>query len=224
MTTRADRTRGMPRRSRAEPASRPARTPLLMGGAVVLLLAIAAVLAVSLTASPSTGLAEPAERPIAVSGTALPTLSDPASDAAIGLSLPDVEGTDLDGNPISVGPDDGPMAIVVLAHWCPHCQAEVPQLVDHLASTGMPDGVRLVGISTSIDAARPNYPPSSWLEREDWSVPTLVDDATSSALTALGMTSFPGFVFVDSDGTVTGRFTGEMPMAAFEEAVRSLAP
>jgi cytochrome c biogenesis protein CcmG, thiol:disulfide interchange protein DsbE len=224
MTTRADRTRGMPRRSRVEPASRPSRAPLLMGGAVVLLLAIAAVGAVGLSATPPTGLAEPADTPLSVSGTALPELSDPANDAAVGLPIPALVGTDVDGNPMTVGPDDGAMAIVVLAHWCSHCQAEVPLLADYLATTGMPDGVRLVGVSTAIDPARPNYPPSSWLEREGWTVPTLVDDAASGGLTALGVSSFPGFVFVDADGTVTGRFTGEMPMAAFDEAVRALAP
>jgi cytochrome c biogenesis protein CcmG, thiol:disulfide interchange protein DsbE len=214
----------MPRRSRVETASRPSRTPLLIGGAVALLLAMAAVLAVSLSAAPSTGLAEPADTATSVSGTALPTFSDPGNDAAVGLPLPAIEGTDLDGNPISIGPDEGPMAIVALAHWCAHCQAEVPVLADYLASTGVPDGVRIVGISTAIDAARPNYPPSSWLEREGWTVPTLVDDAASSGLTALGISSFPGFVFVDENGSVVQRYTGEMPIDAFDQVVRSLAP
>ena len=51
-----------------------------------------------------------------------------------------------------------------------------------------------------------------------------MDDASSSGLTTLGMNSFPGFVFVDANGRVVQRFTGEMPVEAFDQVVRSLAP
>jgi hypothetical protein len=88
----------------------------------------------------------------------------------------------------------------------------------------MPDGVQLVALSTSINRAQPNYPPSAWLEREGWTAPTLIDDANSSALKALGMSSFPGFVFVDGSGAVVSRTTGEIPMSSFDQAVNALAP
>lgn len=222
MTTRASRTRGMPRRS--APVAAPTRLPLVVAGGIVTLIVIAALVAVALSGTASTGLAEPARSQTGVTGTALPTFTDPASDPAVGQQIPTLTGTDLSGAAISIGPDDGPMAVVVLAHWCSHCRAEVPVLVDYLASTGMPDGIRLVALSTSIDAARPNYPPSAWLGREGWSAPTMIDDASSSGLTALGMASFPGFVFVDAGGTVVQRYTGEMPIEAFDQVVRSLAP
>jgi thioredoxin-related protein len=38
------------------------------------------------------------------------------------------------------------------------------------------------------------------------------------------MSSFPGFVFVDGDGRVVQRYTGEMPAEAFDQVVRALAP
>jgi len=88
----------------------------------------------------------------------------------------------------------------------------------------MPEGVELVAISTSINQAQPNYPPSAWLEREGWTVRTMVDDASSRALQSLGMSSFPGFVFVDADGRVVSRTTGEIPAAQFDQLVNSLAP
>jgi thiol-disulfide isomerase/thioredoxin len=224
MTTKAARSRGMPRRS--EPITSPrSRTPFLIGIGVVAFIAVAAVIAIALSgATGAGGISEPARAATAVNGEALPVLTDPGADAAIGQPIPTLSGVDLSGEPISVGPSDGPMAIVLLAHWCSHCQAEVPVLVDYLESTGMPDGVTLVALSTSIDAARPNYPPSTWLDREGWTVPTLVDDATSGGLRALGMSSFPGFVFVDADGRVVQRTTGELPAEAFDQAVRSLDP
>ena len=223
MTTRASKSRGMPHRSAAASPST-SRTPLLIGGGILLVLALAAIVAIALSGTSTGGLAEPARSSIGISGDPLPEFTDPAADAAVGQAVPTLTGTNLDGEPISIGPGDGPMAVVVLAHWCEHCQAEVPVLVDYLASTGMPEGVRLVGLSTSIDAARPNYPPSNWLENEGWTVPTMVDDGSSRALAGLGMTSFPGFIFVDSDGQVVQRHSGRLSADEFDQAVRSLAP
>lgn len=217
-----NRSRGMPRRS--EPvATTPNRTPLIIGAVVLAVIVVAAIVAVALTSTGSSGgLAEPARQPIAVSGDALPALSDPANDPAVGQPLPTLTGTNLEGEPMTIDGADGPMAIVVLAHWCPHCQAEVPVLVDYLERAGMPEGVQLVALSTSIDPARPNYPPSTWLDREGWTVPTMIDDSASRGLAALGLNSFPGFVFVDADGRVVQRFTGEMDASAFDSIVKSL--
>ncbi|HEX2843870.1 MAG TPA: hypothetical protein VHP64_01345, partial [Candidatus Limnocylindria bacterium] len=136
---------------RTAPVSSPAsRTPLLIGGGILLVVALAAIVAIALSGTSPGGLAEPARSTIGITGDPLPAFTDPAADPAVGQSLPTLTGTDLDGEPITIAPSDGPMAVVVLAHWCEHCQAEVPVLVDYLASTGMPDGVRLVGLSTSI--------------------------------------------------------------------------
>jgi hypothetical protein len=224
MSSQQARSKGMPKRS-AAPPPKPSRTPWIIGiAAVVIVVAAVVAILVGGGGSGGTGVAEPARSPVGVAGSALPALSNPASDAAVGQPIPTLTGTDITGAAISIGPEDGATAIVILAHWCPHCQAEVPLLVDYLNDTGMPDGVRLVAISTSITPTAANYPPSAWLEREGWTAPTLNDDANSTALHALGMSNFPGFVFVDADGRVAGRMTGEIPMDTFDELVNSLAP
>ena len=222
MTTKTDRSRGMPRRT-VPIETRSARTPLLIGAAVVGFVLLAGLIAVALSGSAGVGLSEPAGDAIGITGDPLPALGT-AGDAAVGQEIPTISGTDLSGDEITIAPGDGPMAIVLLAHWCHVCQAEVPVLVDYLDTTGMPDGVELVAISTSINEARSNYPPSAWLEREGWTAPTLVDDGTSRALQALGISAFPGFVFVDADGRVVTRTTGELPAATFDQIVNSLAP
>jgi hypothetical protein len=223
MTTKAQRSRGMPRRSADARASGrgSSRTPLLVFGGIVLIAAVAIVTALLLS-SPSAS--EPSPEPVQVTGAALPELVAGADDPAIGLELPTLTGVGLDGEPLTIGPGDGAVAIVILAHWCPHCQAEVPRLVDWLEANEVPDGVRVVALSTAIDAARPNYPPSAWLEREGWAQPTLVDDGTSTAYQALGVPNFPGFVAVAADGTVQQRLTGELSGDQFGALLESIAP
>ena len=189
----------------------------------MLVVIVAAVVAIVLGAGGG-GTSEPAPDPIGISGEALAAYPASGTDPAIGQAIPTLSGTSIDGEPMTIGPGDGPMAIVILAHWCPHCQAEVPVIVDFLTANGLPDGVRLVGLSTSINRAQPNYPPSAWLTREGWTVPTMTDDAGSSALAALGLGNFPAFVFVDGDGRVVQRATGEIGADAFDQAIRALAP
>jgi hypothetical protein len=223
VTSKAQRSRGMPRRT-AQPQAGPSRMPMVMIGAVIGVVAIAAIVAIMLSSTPSTGLSEPARQPVGITGSALPAFADPASDPAVGQPIPQISGTGLDGQPMTIGPGDGPMAIVLLAHWCHVCQAEVPVLVDYLAANDLPDGVELVALATSIDPARPNYPPSAWLETERWEVATLVDDASSRGLSALGMSSFPSFVFVDESGRVVQRAAGAIGASNFDRLVNAIAP
>lgn len=223
MTTKAQRSRGTPRRrtDAGRSGARTSRTPLLIIGGILVLGVVAAIAALLLS-SPTT--AEPAENPVQVTGEALPALVAGEDDPALGMQVPALSGVGLDGEPLRIGPDEGPVAIVILAHWCPHCQAELPRLVDWLETNEVPDGVQLVGLSTGIDPARPNYPPSAWFEREGWAQPTLVDDASFTGLQALGTNSFPAFVTVDADGAVRARVTGEIPVEQFAALLDDIAP
>lgn len=221
MTTKAARTRGAPKR-RTAAVETTNRTPMLVVGGVIALGVVAALVAL-LVVNQAPPVAQPAAS-VTISGDALPAMTSGGDDPAVGVRIPTLTGTGIDGQPMTISPDDGPMAIVVLAHWCPHCQAELPRLVDWLEEQGAPEGVQVVALATGIDAARPNYPPSTWLEREGWTEPTLVDDAGSRALQALGVSSFPGFVLVDEDGRVVERRTGEIGGEAFGAFLESVAP
>jgi thiol-disulfide isomerase/thioredoxin len=141
---------------------------------------------------------------------ALPKLPDSGADPAIGQALPPLTGTDAGGNPFTIAADGKPQIIVFLAHWCPHCQREVPVIQDWIDGGGLPDGVELASVATAIDERRPNYPPQEWLEREGWTAPVLYDDAASSAAQAAGLSSYPFFVAIDGDGNVVARSSGEL--------------
>jgi thiol-disulfide isomerase/thioredoxin len=157
-----------------------------------------------------------------VRGAALQQLGS-GPDGSVGQKAPSVTGTSIDGERMTIEPGDGtPKAIVFLAHWCPHCQAEVPRVVDWMEAGNLPDGVEVVGVATGIDRNRPNYPPHAWFERENWDVPTVVD-GDSGALRAYGITTFPGWVLIDGDGNVVQRWTGETSAEQLSQRIGQLA-
>ena len=147
-----------------------------------------------------------------ISGDALPSYSPAAPDGAVGRPAPEVRGTDFEGNPVAIVNDGRFKAIVFLAHWCPHCQEEVPDVQDWIDGGGKPESVDVYGVATAIDETRSNYPPDAWLEREGWTSPLLAD-TNNSVLRAFGLTAFPTWVFVSADGTVALRVPGALGAA-----------
>ena len=147
---------------------------------------------------------------VTVTGDSLPPLPSAGADPAVGEAMPGLEGKSPSGQAFDYQPGGGePSLVVVLLHSCPHCQAEVPRIVS-LADEGVTDGVGVYAVTTGTSPDLPNYPPSEWLAREDWPFPVLADNADQSAANALGVTGVPFMVFVDADGNVVGRTTGEI--------------
>ncbi|MCU1374762.1 MAG: Redoxin [Actinomycetia bacterium] len=154
-------------------------------------------------------------RPVTVSGTPLPPLTDSATDPGVGQVPPTLTGATFDGTPLTIGGDGKAKLVLFVAHWCPHCQREVPLLVTFLKDHQLPAGVELLTVSTGVNADNPNYPPSTWLDKEGWTAPVLADSATSEAATAWGLPGFPYLVGVDAGGKVVGRVTGEFTTDTF---------
>jgi thiol-disulfide isomerase/thioredoxin len=153
--------------------------------------------------------AVPNDTPATVTGTALPPLPETGADPAAGAAMPTLSGTALDGTALTIPAAGRPTMIMFVAHWCPHCQAEVPVVQEWVDGGGLPEGVDLATVSTAADERRPNYPPAEWLDAEGWTAPVLVD-GDNTAADAAGLTAFPFFVAVDGDGTVVERAAGEL--------------
>ena len=206
----------------------PGPNPVLIGGAVagVLVLVILAVIFIANNDSGDNSTDVPVEAreygAITVNGQALPSMSDSGADAAVGMPAPTVISERAAGTTrLEPGADGQPIVAVFVAHWCPHCQREVPLLVD-LAGQGVFDGVHLVAIATSSDPNKPNFPPSAWLEDEQWPSDVLYDDQSSSAAAAYGLTGFPMIVFIGADGNVVSRLAGEQPATAIQAEVAKI--
>jgi len=188
-------------------------------GAFVVMAGVAVVVALAAGTSDKAAVSSQTGN-VEVAGRGLPPFANGATDAALGLPAPDLRGAGFDGKGITVTADGTPKLLIFVAHWCPHCQAEVPRVVDWLAG-GAPQDVRFVAVSTGVDANRPNYPPSSWLEREGWTIPTIADDVDGTAGHAFGLTGYPYFVAVTKDGTVAARASGEQTVQQLNALVQA---
>jgi cytochrome c biogenesis protein CcmG, thiol:disulfide interchange protein DsbE len=156
-----------------------------------------------------------------ITGASLPVFQNPNGDPAVGQPAPEVAGVDFKGNPVKIAKDGRPKVILFIAHWCPHCQREVPLIQAWVGAGGIPAGLDFISVSTSIDPSRPNYPPDAWLAREGWTLPVIADP-TNSVATAYGLPAFPYWVFVARDGTVKARTIGELPIADIQTVISGL--
>lgn len=159
--------------------------------------------------------------PVEVVGAPLPAFEgDTASDTGIGAIAPVLNGESFDGTPVTIAPD-GYSLVVFLAHWCPHCQAEVPDLVSWAESLSVPAGLKVYGVTTATGEDRPNFPPSRWLSIERWPFITMADDDASTAGLAFGTTGYPYVVMLDPSGAVLWRHSGELDEGQLEQYVSS---
>ena len=146
---------------------------------------------------------------VKVGGSALPVFTGSASDPAVGRTAPTLTGQTFSRSPITIGNTGRPHVLMFVAHWCPHCQAEVPRIVA-MEKAGETAGVPVTAIATGTNENASNWPPSAWLQRVGWPYPTLVDTASATAARAYGLSAYPYLVFVDGNGHVAARVAGEV--------------
>jgi thiol-disulfide isomerase/thioredoxin len=162
-----------------------------------------------------------ATRPVEVTGPSLPVLqtADISADPAVGTPAPVLTGVDYEGNSVRIdAAADGPTMVVILAHWCPHCNAEIPNL-NALRDQGLiPEEVNVVAISSAVNPDRANFPPDTWLTDMDWTWPVLADgiDLEQQVFVgsdAFGVSGVPFTTLIGSDGNVAARWAGERDTA-----------
>jgi len=137
-------------------------------------------------------------------GEAIPEFSAPALTGGGTVSWKDYVGK--------------PTILAVWAPWCPHCQAELPRL--SAAVAGRPN-IQLVTVATSLT---PGEPPSplQYMTDNGLSFPVAVDDANTTIMKGLGVTSFPTTYYVDSSGNVVQSTSGEVDAAQLEQILSAL--
>jgi len=163
---------------------------------------------------------------VTVQGGALPEFNRNGNDLAIGAFAPIPTGIDLNGNSITmstrVGLEERKATVIVfLAHWCSHCQREVPIIQNWINKNGSSNNINLYSVVTYIEKNKPNYPPNDWLIRENWSSSVIFDNEENIIAEHFGLSAFPYWVFLNSDGTVNMRHSGSLGEEKFDQIMRS---
>jgi thiol-disulfide isomerase/thioredoxin len=154
-------------------------------------------------------------------GDALEPLGDATADPALGKTAPTLQGYTLAGAPINIQPgaNGKPTLVVFLAHWCPHCNAEVPRLNEWRDKGLVPADLRVVGVTTSSRKDQANWPPSNWINDMKWQFEVMADSEENDAAFAYGVDGFPFMVLVNGQGKVVSRHSGEMEVGEIQEFI-----
>ena len=155
--------------------------------------------------------------PVEVIGESLPMLEtdDVTADPVVGTAAPVLVGVGFDGTTVRIdAAENGPTMAVFVAHWCSHCNAEIPRLNELRDAGRIPDGLNVVAVATASAPDRPNYPPGPWLSDMDWTYPAMPDGIdmerqTWIAADAFGVSGFPFITLIDGNGDVAARWSGE---------------
>ncbi len=144
---------------------------------------------------------------------ALPPYPTSGADPAVQtrMALGDITGNEYyTGAPLTVSPDGENATVwLVWAHWCPHCQDELPVLSEFWAQSAddFPN-VDVVTITSSIDPTRGN-PLEAYLDGSNFPFPVLIDPDNALA-TTMGTTAFPFWIVTGPDGRVLLRRPGAL--------------
>ena len=214
-----------PSGDRADTGSNPLLKWIIIG--VVALVAVA--VGVALLASRDAEQREQSDVPqvsdVSVEGAPLPPFDGQEPDPAMETVAPAFAATTFDGVEVSVLPGDGTAKVIgFFAHWCSHCQRELPRMAGWLAANQLPAGVEVIAVSTAVDSSRGNYPPSAWFEEEQWPAVAVRDSAENEIGDAYGLQGFPYMVAVDADGRIVARVSGELTDSLWEFLLSTVAP
>ena len=161
------------------------------------------------------GGVQPAEyQKVSSTGGMLAPLPESGADTETGKSVAVLKGYDLQGRPVTIDPaGEGKATMVVfLAHWCPHCNREIPVLNKWRESGEVPTGLRVVGVTTGSKADQANWPPSKWMTAMKWPFEVMADSEAQEAAAAYGVAGYPFIAFVGANGKITARTSGEIPV------------
>ncbi len=166
-------------------------------------------------------------QPVTVEGDVLSPLGDgngdPLSDPSMGETPPTLNGYTFAGKPVTIAPgaNGQPLMLVFLAHWCPHCNREVPRLIQWKEMGLIPEGLRVIGVTTASRNDQANWPPSDWIEEMKWPFEVFADSEMADAANAYGVDGFPFIAMVNAEGKIVGRHSGELELADLDDFVKN---
>jgi cytochrome c biogenesis protein CcmG, thiol:disulfide interchange protein DsbE len=182
---------------------------------VVALVAVGVYVASIPLGSPGIGSTAPSDaRPFdrAVEGIGIGQAAPDFKSAGDGPGL-----TDLDLHPIRLADFEGkPLWIVFWATWCAPCQLEAPEILAafHAHET---DDLEVL----AIDVQEPAVAARDYAETHELDY-AIGLDATGSVMAQYGAAGLPSHVFVDRDGVIRDRYSGQLTGELMEQHLVSI--
>ena len=177
------------------------------------------------TAAVEAAGASPVAIPSQPTDGALPMFEDSSNDPAVlgQMRIATITGPEYyTGAEASFSPDDGKARVwMIWAHWCPYCQAELPEIQAWWPenSERFPN-VELVTVTSAIDDSRSN-PLTPYLDSEQFPFPVIVD-RTGEVSRQFGTAAFPFWVVTDAEGTVVLRVAGALGVSSVDQIFAQL--
>jgi len=213
-----------PKPSQAAATRDPAvqRRVVLIALGVVVLAAIAAVVAIVATREDSATTSSKdliQVQPVEVVGTPLPSPEAGTADNSVGLPVPEIKGKTFGSRSISIKKGK-PTLVIGINRADADVPGEVEAIVQWHHAYLTPSKLNVVTVVTGPGRDTAADPVSSWLVREEWPFPVLVDDAAGTAAKALGFVATPGIMLVDPDGVVVFRVLGPLPIERLAQEIK----
>ena len=138
--------------------------------------------------------------------------------AAVSYPAPDVELTDLEGQPVALRDQRGHVVLVNLwATWCAPCKTEMPALQQFYARHA-PEGFTVIAINVGEQA--PDV--SEFAEELRLTFPIWLDPASVSTDQAFHVLNLPSSFVIDREGVVRLSWVGGIDRPGLEKYVTPL--
>ena len=145
--------------------------------------------------------------------------AEPKAIPVVGHPAPDFTLQTLEGERLNLSDLQGEAVVLNFwASWCPPCRAEMPEL-EQAYRNNQGGGLVVLGVNQGEEQAVV----ADFARRFGLSFPILLDQQLQASR-AYQANSLPTTYFIDRNGVIRGRVTGQMNAALLTERLRSIYP
>lgn len=170
--------------------------------------------------APASSAAQGTSSQAASSGTASAAPSSAAQSGASENAAPDFTVYDASGKTVKFSDFRGkPVVLNFWASWCYYCKEELPDFADVYSQDK--DKVQFLFVNWTDGYRETQAIAENYLKQAGYSLPVYYD-LDQDAATKYGLTGIPATVFIYSDGSVAGGYSGMIDRKTLESGIAEI--